>query len=346
MSGRHHSIVGTGPLSSANPLPPPPSVHPPSLSHGQPHPHGSYHPHHQSPASINAKAQSRPPTGRSPMMRGAAAGNGGPAGGPSAEERERDAYYRSEAYARDRDVARERDKALHARERERERERDMDRERDRDRQIERERERERGERTRERDRDRARERDHVARSQQQQHINGHGPPPYHQVPNGQYPPGPTTRHPLDINHGHPSSHLPPPPQPSGPSSAMDRRESRIHPAAGPPPPHHHHHQVPNPRTSSLGPNLPGPPGGPAGLTAAQVHTAIVKGTEGPLQALAQANEQTWLLIGKLRRTCASYWVFLILYNHLLAKLQVLYRNNCRIRPELWSPTKTPCVTIL
>jgi len=54
----------------------------------------------------------------------------------------------------------------------------------------------------------------------------------------------------------------------------------------------------------LGPNQavivggpPGPVGGTAGLTAAQVHTAIVKGTEGPLQALAQANEQTWLLIG-------------------------------------------------
>jgi tetratricopeptide (TPR) repeat protein len=35
-----------------------------------------------------------------------------------------------------------------------------------------------------------------------------------------------------------------------------------------------------------------------GSTAAQIHAAIVKGTEGPFQALAQANEQTWLLIGK------------------------------------------------
>jgi hypothetical protein len=75
-----------------------------------------------------------------------------------------------------------------------------------------------------------------------------------------------------------------------------------------------------------------------------VHTAIVKGTEGPLQALAQANEQTWLLIGKFRRALIWNMLSLNLVNRLAISFQVLYRNNFRIRPELWSPTRTLCVT--
>lgn len=90
----------------------------------------------------------------------------------------------------------------------------------------------------------------------------------------------------------------------------------------------------------MGPNsqaMTGPSGGPAGLTAAQVTTAIVKGTEGPLQALAQANEQTWLLIGKSPLPSAPLERFLIFTYW---SSQVPCRNNSRTPRVPWSPMRT------
>jgi hypothetical protein len=286
------------------------------------------------------------------MMRGSIGGAGG---GSSAADRERD-YYRSEAYAREKEKEREREMERDFREHERDKERERERERERfARHRERERDRERDRRGEHQDRER--ERDQAIRGQQQhhqqqqqgpgQHINGHGPPPFH--PNGhpQMPHnGPTTRNPLDMTHGgHPSSHLPPPPQASGPSGGgHGSRESRSH---------HHHHQVQNgPRTSSLGPNQavivtgpPGPVGGTAGLTAAQVHTAIVKGTEGPLQALAQANEQTWLLIGKFQAAARSKGslahTVLFPYNISRCRLRAIVRHHPSPRRLRKRPSTQP-----
>lgn len=55
----------------------------------------------------------------------------------------------------------------------------------------------------------------------------------------------------------------------------------------------------------------------ASVTAAQLHTAIVKGTEGPLQQLAQANEQTWLLIGAVAEQLSDTTKALAAYENAL-----------------------------
>lgn len=174
------------------------------------------------------------------------------------------------------------------------------------------------EKHREKESHRVRERDHAFRNQ---HVNGHGPPSRSYPSNGHPSPrmGPTTRHPLDISHGHappPASHYAPPPPHAQPPSISsvhahhldERRDSR---------PHNYH--------PSQGPGGIPPPPQPApfkvpastGLTANQVHTAIAKGTEVPLQALAQANEQTWLLIGAVSEQFSDTNKALTAYEHAL-----------------------------
>ena len=269
---------------SARP-PPPDSAHPYAMPH-------SVHPSQNPASQLYPSVPGNAPSGAMPPPPGALVD-------PLRErERERDRREREFAAAEHRERGRERDRI----ERERERERNLHLQQQQETRLLREREREREVLPRESERTAgiagetpllasavsaaARAGSHAPSLGGGSRVGGATTP----APGNA---GVTTAHttPIHPSHHHHNLRAGAPVVPSGPAP-----NGRVTPAINAASPR----SVPPPAVT--GPSL-APPGlvnGPPVPPVPSVHAiqaAIVKGTEAPLHALAQANEQTWLLIG-------------------------------------------------